>query len=238
MKKILIATLFLTIIPFTVAFGATLMVDVENDIFSPIAKTKEGVVFLPKLKNAKSINMWLLSIMDSDGEVVKRFNSANALPEKIVWDGLSGSLDELPDGKYSYQLFVESGKDKLFVNGSSITIDTVPPFLSVRAANELYFIERDGSLNENINIYLTCSDDEGIDYSKCSISVLNRKKMVIKTIKFSGEIPEYVSWNGDDDIYDVTVPAGNYTIIFTVYDAAGNEAKMETSVSIVKTVRR
>jgi len=237
MKKNGIGLLFvlaLILTPFVFSSGASLTVDVQNSVFSPTAKTKEGIIFLPKLTGAKAINVWLLSIMNSDGEVVKRFNSSNALPEQILWDGLSGSLDELPDGKYSYQLFVDLGKEKLFVNGSSITLDTVPPFLSVRPATDIYFLGPDGNLNDDINIYLTCSDDEGIDYSKCSITIFNRKKIPIKTISFSNSIPEYVAWNGDDDIYGVTVPPGNYVIVFSVFDSAGNRARMAAMVSIVK----
>jgi len=223
---------------FSVAYAnqkPSLSVVQENTFFSVLSKTKEGIVFYPHVKGVNKIKSWTFMVRDEDNNLVRIISGKKNIPEKIVWDGVDNFGQPVSDGHYKIEIYINADKGDLKFEDSEIIIDTVPPFVSVKAANDTYYIYS-GKLNKNINLYLSCGDESGIDYSDSFISILNFKNKEINKFRFTEEIPEVIEWDGTDYIYDALVRPGNYKIIFSVFDKAGNKESSIYEISIVEIV--
>ena len=99
---------------------------VKNSLFSPVAKSTEGVVFKAEVKNAKKTKLWFLTIRNSETNKKTRemIETKTPVPEKIIWDGLTSDMDIAPDGHYSYKFFVLTDKGSYVLEKANIiTID-------------------------------------------------------------------------------------------------------------------
>ncbi len=211
----------------------SLNVVVENALFSPSAKISDGMVFIPEIQNVKKTKLWFLTIRNEKGKKAKEIIEKNTEPHKVVWDGLLSSGKIADDGIYSYKFFVKSDKGDIVVENSDLIIDTTPPFISIKVADDVYLIKQDdGQINKNISIYLSAGDENGIDFKNSSLKVLNYNDKDVKNFIFQDKIPDYVSWDGVDDVYGLPLPNGNYKIVLKVADTAGNVSQIESVISI------
>ena len=172
---------------FAAAEEPSLTITVENPLFSPVAKVKEGVVFYPKTEGVKKIKRWLLTITDDKGNKVKEEAGSKILPEKIVWDGTDNDGEIVNDGRYNYEFFVMAGRRNMIIKNSGIIIDTTLPFVSLKPANDVYFINEEGKISKSINVYLSHGDESGIDYSDSYLEVISYNNITVKTFKFDEE---------------------------------------------------
>jgi len=212
----------------------SLNVVLENILFSPLTKTKEGVIFYPAVKGANKIKLWTFTVRDENGDIVKILSGRKKLPEKIVWDGLNNDGFIVADGRYSAEIYVQTDKGDFKFDDPGIIVDNTPPFVSLKAADDVYFIDRNGKMNKNINLYLSCGDENEIDSSGSYIKVINYKDKEVKDFKFEEKIPEIITWDGTDDIYDAFLRPGNYRIIFLVSDRAGNKESVKYEISVIE----
>jgi len=213
----------------------SLNVNIENKLFSPSAKVTEGIAFFPKVEGVKKIRSWSLTLLNDKNKIVRYIKGNGDLPEKVLWDGLSDKGQQADDGQYSYRFDVQASRLKLHDEGSNvITIDSAPPFVSLKCGNDVYFIDSEtNNLSKNINIYLSCGDESGIDYEKSYVRVVNYNDVEVKKFKFKDSMPEFISWDGIDDIYGNTLPTGNYKIYFVVADKAGNISQVDAEISVM-----
>lgn len=211
----------------------SLTVIIENPLFSPVAKVKEGVIFSPKTEGINKVKRWLLTITDEKGRKVKETAGSKSLPEKIVWDGTDDDGEIADDGRYNYEFFVRADKSHMFIKNSGIIIDTALPFVSLKPANDVYFVNEEGKFSKNINIYLSDGDETGVDYSNSSLKVISYNGINVKTFKFQNRIPEFISWDGVDEVYSLPLPLGNYRIVFSAADIAGNKSEVSSEISVV-----
>ena len=70
------------------------------------------------------------------------------------------------------------------------------------------------------------------------MQIYSFKNKVIKEWKFtnSDEIPDSVSWDGKDDIYDLVVPAGEYKVELVVSDIVNNKASLYSNITTFEQV--
>jgi outer membrane protein OmpA-like peptidoglycan-associated protein len=205
---------------------------IQNAVFSPYSKTAAGVIFFPKIQNADKIKVWALTIKNERGEKVKEFMGRGAVPQKIVWDAFDEEGDLVNDGQYSYRFFIRFKKNTAIIEKTGITIDSTFPFLSLKSADDVYFFNDDGSFSKNVNLYLSAGDENAVDFENSSVRVLSFKDKEVKVFKFDAKIPEFISWDGRDDVYGNFLPKGNYKIIFTVADKAGNALNVLNEISV------
>ncbi|MDR1695176.1 MAG: hypothetical protein LBR69_00875 [Endomicrobium sp.] len=247
MKKIIISVLHVFVFVFFTCPAETqdrqeikpsLSVETENSLFSVSAKAKEGIMFYPAVKGAAGkIDMWLFIVRNEKGDIVKTLSGKKSIPEKIVWDGSDNLGSAAVDGRYRVELYARAGKSEMRFENPDIVIDTTPPFVSVASADNVYFIDGGGKINKSINLYLSCGDENGIDYAESSVKVFNYKNNEIKSFKFTETIPETIMWNGIDDIYDAFIRPGNYKIVFSVSDKAGNKESVKYEISVIESAQ-
>ncbi|MDR1952801.1 MAG: OmpA family protein [Elusimicrobiota bacterium] len=241
MKK-LFFVLFISIIMPSLIYAAPLddgkipsfNVEVENPIFSPIAHMKEGVVFLPVVNNIKRIKEWVLTVKNEYGKDIAVFLGKREIPKRIVWDAKGTDGNPVADGKYTFEFILDASDEVYVFDGSQIMIDSTSPHAEMRLIDDVYFLDRQKQkLVNDININIKCSDENGIDYSRSFLNVLNFNGKEVKTFHFQNDFPESLYWDGVDDTYNIPLPAGDYKVNFTVFDIAGNSSQVSANFLIV-----
>ncbi|MDR2191940.1 MAG: OmpA family protein [Endomicrobium sp.] len=210
-------------------------ISIQNAVFSPYANISEGVVFVPAIQNADKIKVWALTVKNERGQKVREFLGRGGVPQKIVWDGLDEKGNIVSDGVYSYRFLVRFKKKIVILEKAAITIDATFPFLSMKTADDVYFVnERGGSFSKSVNLYLSAGDENALDFEKSFVKVLSFKNKEVKIFNFENKIPEFIEWDAIDDIYGNYLPKGNYTIVFTVADKAGNALSVSNEISVTQ----
>ena len=215
----------------------TLNISVENSLFSPaLAGTEKSIVFIPELKNVKKTKMWFLTVRNGENgkkiwEIIK---SKTPVPGKIIWNGMAGGPEPAPDGHYSYKFFVLTDKGSyVYEKNNAIIIDSTPPFVSLKCDQDVCFVNEDeGRFSRDLVVYLSAGDENGIDFSKSRLEVLNYNNKTVKEFFFNGKIPEFIVWDGIDEVYNMSLPAGNYKVNLIVADNAGNISRIDSEIAI------
>jgi len=215
----------------------TLNVSVENTLFSPVAKAAEGVIFKVEVKNFKKTKLWFLTIRNSETnkKIREIIAKKSDVPQRVIWDGLTSDGEVAPDGLHSFKFFVLTDGGSLVIEKNNlIMIDSTPPFVSLQSSSYVYFIKPgdNGRLAGNIVIYISAGDENGIDYSKSYLEILSHNDKRVKGFAFKDKIPEFIIWDGIDEVYNLPIPVGNYRINFVVTDKAGNVSQIDSEISI------
>ncbi|MDR1196419.1 MAG: OmpA family protein [Endomicrobium sp.] len=214
----------------------SLTVSVENTLFSPVAENTEGATFKTEVQNVKKTKLWFLTIRNGENNKKARefIVKKTPVPETVVWDGLTSDGNIAPDGQYSYKFFVLGDRGSAVVEKSNVmTVDSTPPFVSLKCDRDVCFInQEDGKFSRDLVVYLSAGDENGIDFSKSYLEVLSYNDKRVKEFPFNGKIPEFVMWDGIDEVYNMPLPIGNYKVNFVVTDKAGNISNIDSEISI------
>ena len=98
--------------------------------------------------------------------------------------------------------------------------------------------KKNNSFVNDIIFKFDIGDESEIDKSKTKLEIYNFKNKVIKEWDFSifEGIPQSITWDGKDDIYDNLIPAGEYKVVLTVSDVVNNKASMYANITIFEQV--
>jgi outer membrane protein OmpA-like peptidoglycan-associated protein len=213
----------------------SLTVEVENAIFSPAIKGgKDGIVFKPIINNVLRIREWSLTIKNEQKKIVKTFEGKRRIGASFVWDAIAKKGVFIPDGVYTYEFsIVLNAKEKLTWNKPNLVIDTVPPFITITLSEDVYFI--DAKENDGIFIFLSCGDENQINYKDSNLTIFNSKGNIVRTFNFNdtNTIPEFIAWDVSDN-NQKQLGNGAYKLVLTALDIAGNKAQVETELLITQ----
>jgi flagellar hook assembly protein FlgD len=138
------------------------------------------------------------------------------VPETITWDGKNDSGAAVPDGTYSYVL--EAWDDAGATAKSEpkkIIVDNTPPSAEVRFAYTTFSPNGDGK-RDTLQVMFSGSEERSWNAVVKDAS----GKEVAKT-QFSGKLPAEFYWTGKNEA-DVKLPDGDYTLVLSAEDLAGN----------------
>ncbi len=193
-------------------------------------KGKSVLVFKNKVSSTKDIEKITLEIRNSDGKVIKRFESGIYLPT-IKWNGKGSDGKNVKDGKYSYKLTVKYkyGDEPVSVE-KNIRIDTKPPAVK-QVIKDLFFSPNGDGRKETIEIKQTVSGDKKDSYKGYLLDSNDRK---VKSYLWTGKVPAVLRWDGKDD-KGRNLPSGKYTYVLEGFDSVNNR-KLQKS-KLIKLVR-
>lgn len=200
---------------------------INSDVIaiSPDVKNANNkVVFAPKLSSTDRIASFTVEIRNSDNKAVRVFEDTKYI-DKIEWDGKDDKGKKLPDGLYSYDLKVKyTYGDEPQSDTRTIRIDRVPPKVEIKAADEVFSPNNDGS-KEFITIELGVEGNKNDVYMGAFVTVKDDKGKTVRQYCWKGDqVPDKVMWDGRDDKGRL-LPEGVYRFELTGEDSAKNTTK-------------
>jgi len=210
-------------------------VTLKNKIFSPLNTEnlpKEAVFEISVLDENVKIKKWRFDLVNSQKQNVYT-QEGTVIPDAIRWNALKDG--KVIEGKYRYVFSVEIWKkDRVTVEDGTITVDVTPPLLLLNSSADTAVIS-DGKFALPVTFSLSNDDESGIDLNKTKLSVLNAKNNIeIKSWSLQNSGQQNIIWDGKDAVYERTVPAGDYKVVFTAYDNTGNVSKFSKNLSVIE----
>ncbi|MBO7431596.1 MAG: OmpA family protein [Elusimicrobia bacterium] len=217
-------------------------VSVDRKIFSPNNDGSfDTVTFgISLLQKNLKIKNWQLDIVNAQTkEVVYSFFGEKEIPKKLVWDG-KNKKDKIVEGNYKYVFTASVNKRNIKIEQQDdFVLDVTVPYVSFSSSLDTVLLDKEkNSFVNNVLFVFNVGDESEIDKSKTKIQIYSFKNQVIKEWSFDkfNEIPQSVSWDGKDDVYDLLVPAGEYKVVFTVSDIVNNKIILYTNITTFEQV--
>ncbi|MFB0527313.1 MAG: PorV/PorQ family protein, partial [bacterium] len=198
-----------------------LILQAEPGVFSPNNDGMEDITELVIAgENLEKVERWKFQIKDKDGAIVSR-KSGEILPISIAWDGTDAEGKLVPDGLYTCQLETkEWGRLPARSEWTPTLVDNTLPTAEVIITPGPFSPNGDG-INDTVTLQLEAQDASEI--RNWQVEIYNNQAKLAKTFKAEEPLPQSIVWDGKDDYYKTTVPAGEYRVKLVVYDIAWNK---------------
>ncbi|MCQ2240722.1 FlgD immunoglobulin-like domain containing protein [Treponema sp.] len=201
-----------------------LAINVAPKAFSLNAESKVQKVSINPVVNASSgIKSYEVAV-SSKGTVVKKFTGSGKVPSAIQWDGLSDSGTRCADGEYVAKIttVANSGTEASAESGKFI-LDSTAPVIKV-SVPYVAFSPEETSTKKNLPVMVEESSVEEL----WTAEIRDGKNAVVKTVRFVNSKAANFSWDGTDDNGN-KVANGNYSLVISSVDAAGNKGQASIS---------
>lgn len=217
-------------------------ISVDNKIFSPNGDGSfDSVTFeISLLQEKLKIKNWQLDIVDTQTrEIVYSFSGEKEIPKKLVWNGKNGK-DRIVEGNYRYTFRAVVNKNNIKIEQKDdIILDVTAPYISFTSSLDTVLLNKEkNSFVNNVLFNFSLGDENKIDKSKTKIQIYSFKNKIVREWDFDqfDEIPQSISWDGKDGIYDLVVPAGEYRVVFIVSDIVNNKISLSTNITTFEQV--
>lgn len=217
-------------------------VSLDTKLFSP---NNDGffdtITFeISLLQEKLKIKNWQLDIINTQSDkVVYSFSGQTEIPEKLVWNG-KDTKGNFVEGNFRYVFTALINKKNIKVEQSDEFIsDITEPYISLSSSADTILLDKENNrFVKDIVFNFDIGDESEIDKSKTKLEIYSFKNKVIKEWNFGtfDEIPQSVSWDGKDDIYELLVPAGEYKVVLTVSDILNNRTSLSTNITTFEKV--
>jgi gliding motility-associated-like protein len=198
-----------------------LILQADPGVFSPNNDGMDDVTDLVIAgENLEKVEKWKFRIKDKDGAIVLR-KSGEILPISIAWDGTDTEGKIVPDGLYTCRLETkEWGRLPAKSEWTPTLVDNTLPKAEIIITTGAFSPNGDG-IDDTVTLQLKAQDANEI--RSWMVEIYNRQGKLAKTFKAEEPPPQSIVWDGKDDYYKATVPAGGYRVKLVVYDVAWNK---------------
>ena len=181
-------------------------------------------VFYVKAEDASPLQSWSLKIVNDVGRPVKAISGApGSKPlERIEWKGDGDDGNVLQDGLYGYYLeATDIAGNRAQTEKQQLRVDTTPPLVSISADPPLFSPNAD-SANKETQLSLSVQDASPI--ADWKLQIMDEKGKIVRSYTSQpNAIPQKLTWDGKNQDR-VPLPDGEYTLLLSATDAAGNKA--------------
>ena len=212
----------------------------NSNVFSPNNDSfYDTIVFrISLLKEKSKLKNWKFNIVNAQtDDVVYSTSGKKEIPDKIIWDG-KDKKGNIIEGEYKY-IFTGVVDGKNIKQEGDVFLDLTDPFVSFLLVPDTVLLDtKKNKLVNDVMFMFNIGDETGIDKSKTKIQIYSYKNKIIKEFNFAwfDEIPDFITWDGKDDNYDLMIPPGDYKVVFTVTDSGNNRSSVYSSITVFEQV--
>jgi flagellar hook assembly protein FlgD/outer membrane protein OmpA-like peptidoglycan-associated protein len=206
-----------------------IFVSADPERFSPNGDgTKEEVAFSTLVNEKYGAVSWDLSVMRSNGSVVKSF-SGSRIPEKILWNGRNDN-GGVEDGEYfaEFRVEYEMGNNPV-ARSDSFYIDVTRPEIDFRYQPQPFSPDDDG--HEDLLEFLIEVSDSS-DIGRWSLTIVDPKGKLFKKYEGTGDPPRRIYWTGKSNTGELVQAAEDYPFEFYVEDDLGNSTALLENIPV------
>jgi len=173
----------------------------------------------------EGIESWEWQILNNDGLVYWKVTGQGDVPKAVVFNGNDSDGNPMPEGDYNfvYKVFYRNGNRPSALE--SFVIDVTAPEISFTVTNPVFSPNGDG-LKDDAEIKFK---SDGKVTWKGSILDSKGNEVVATSSDYTTSL---IVWDGTDK-GGAEVPNGNYTLLASFTDSAGNSTSIEPSVLTV-----
>lgn len=196
---------------------------IDNPSISPDGNgIKDSMIVYMDQAVKVGIKSWEWQIRKDDSTVYWKVAGTGAVPEEVHFNGTDSNGDPMPEGNYNFIYIVTYENGNRPTALEPLIIDVSAPDISFAISNPVFSPNGDG-LKDQTEIKLNSNEIvvwEG--------SILDSSGEVIISTS-SNNTTSLIVWDGSD-IDGVELANGNYTLIATFTDAAGNSTSIDPAL--------
>ena len=204
-------------------------VEVLADVFSP---NDDGVDDTIEITQTTSgADMWTGEFLrTAQDNVVRKDTWSNDVPERLIWEGMTGRDQRASAGEYRYAL---TGRD---LAGNAVTVETDSFLLDLNVAavdievSPKPFTPDGDGRRDTVTLDLSVDDRSGI--VSWNLNIYDPRGNLFHERSGEGAPPDSVSWDGRNDEGERVQAAEDYTVALQVADEAGNESAVEAAIPV------
>lgn len=192
------------------------------------------------LQKKAKVKNWSLTIINTQtNKVFDKFSGEKEIPKKISWKG-ENKFGKIVEGSYKYIFSAVINKKNIRIENGPIIVDVTPPSVSLATSDDTVLADKEQNkfIREMIFSF-KISDENKIDKSRTKLYVTkNQEDKVVKEWLFDEyeEFPQSITWNGQDDVYDLVIPEGEYKVVLSAYDVFNNNCSMSLGFTVLEYV--
>ncbi|MBI4061572.1 MAG: Ig-like domain repeat protein, partial [Elusimicrobia bacterium] len=195
---------------------------VDLSLFSPNGDgTKDEASFALSASDSNGLYGWLLTIKDKDGAAVRTMRGKGQPPAASRWDGRGDFEEDVPDGTYAYELTVDDlAGNRVTTAPQPITINRAGLVSTVEVVPMLISPNGDG-VKDEVNFRIASGSPEAVE--RWELKLINSNGKPVHRFAGVKDPPARIPWNGSLENRS-TIPDGEYQVILSEIDKAGNTA--------------
>ena len=192
---------------------------IDNPAISPDGNgIKDSMIIYMDQAVKEGINSWEWQIRKDDSTVYWRVSGNGTVPEEVFFDGTDSSGNPMPEGNYNFIYIVNYENGNRPTASESLVIDVSVPEISVTIANPVFSPDGDGYKDE---AEIKLKSNEVVVWEG---SILDSSGEVVISTS-SNKTTSLIVWDGNNE-EGVELSNGNYTLIATFTDVAGNSTSI------------
>ena len=199
-------------------------VSAEYLVFSPNGDGNKDL--LPVTQGGSTEDLWVGTVTDASGAVVREWRWQSVAPAPVSWDGLTTEGVLAPDGTYAYHLTsTDRAGNGTTVDLAGIEINTRPTPVGLSIDKAFFSPNGDGA-KDTVSIALEAPVTSGIE--SWSLVVRDSAKRPVRSYAGATAIVASIEMDGKDD-GGRTLPEGEYVAELGVLYLNGNNPRASSS---------
>ncbi len=191
--------------------------------FSPNGDdVQDFVTVRTSIPNNEVPSSWKLTVTAEDGTVVMKVTGEKALPDPVLFPGLSSEGTPLAEGPYTVAMEIRFRNGMIRTFEDETVLDLTPPTAALVFDYPVFSPNGDGVKDMVTGVFQA---EEPVKYV-CSISTESDPTPLVSSEGAIGEPPIIIGWKGTKGD-GVPLPDGYYMVRARITDRAGNTVDSE-----------
>ncbi len=196
---------------------------IDNPAISPDGNgIKDSMIIYMDQAVKEGIKSWEWQIRKDDATVYWNVSGTGVVPEEVLFDGTDSDGNSMPEGNYSFISIVTYENGNRPTSTEPFVIDVSAPDISVNITNPIFSPNGDG-IKDEVKIKLKSNE---VVVWEGSILDSTGKDIVSTSSDITTSL---IVWDGNNE-YGMKLPNGNYALIATFTDPAGNSTSINPSL--------
>lgn len=178
-------------------------------------------------------DLWVGSIVNNKGEVVRTYNWKNSEPLTVEWDGANDVGSHVADGVYTYKIEAidKAGNKNEYTEVANIIYDAIPRSVNMMIKDSPFSPNGDG-VKDVVTIQPSMPNASGL--INWSILVNDENGKTVRNYSGTTEAPKDIDFDGKNDA-GVKLSDGDYSVVFTAWYNNGQESKISRNITVDNT---
>ena len=209
----------------------TLFATIDTEGFSPngdnVRDTQAvGIV----LGVSDGVQSWEIEFTHAQRGVQRAMGGTGAVPERVVWDGLTDNGAGAPEGAYTANVSVSYVKgNRPNAQTSEFQLDRTPPRITLDLVPQPFSPDNDG-VDDELTMVIGVQDISPL--SGWSMTITDPQGALFATFSGRGAPSSRIIWNGLSDSGELVQSALAYPVALAVSDALGNTAIVNDAIAV------
>jgi outer membrane protein OmpA-like peptidoglycan-associated protein/flagellar hook assembly protein FlgD len=209
----------------------TLFATIDTEGFSPNGdNVRDTQAVGIELSLAEGVQSWEIKFRHAERGVQRAMGGTGAVPERVVWDGMTDSGAGAPEGAYIAEVAVSYTKgNRPTAETPTFQLDRTPPRITLELSPQPFSPDDDG-VDDELAMIIEVEDISPL--SGWSMTITDPQGALFATFSGRGAPDSPITWGGRSDSGELVQSALDYPVALAVSDALGNTAIVNDAIPV------